>query len=197
MTDRLDALADKNPNAKLKYKYVPIQQMSDNIKLAVLVSEDAAFFDHEGVDWDEMKESFEKNILKGKFSRGGSTISMQTSKNLYLSLSKNPLRKIREYFITSELEDQLSKKRILEIYLNIAEWGPDGIFGIEMASQYHFHKSSSQLTKEEAARLAAILPNPIRFSPKSSAKWFTRKVRNIQRLMDFYDSRYENYLEKM
>ena len=197
MSDRLDQLYETKKNAKLQYTFVPLQKISDNIKLAVIVSEDASFFDHDGVDWDEFEASLEKNLSKGKLSRGGSTISMQVSKNLFLSLSKNPLRKIREFFITAELEKQLSKKRILEIYLNIAEWGPNGIFGIEAASQYHFKKPASALTREEAARLAAILPNPIRFSPHSSSKWFNRKTRNILYLMKFYESRYGNYLDKM
>ncbi len=197
MSDRLEQLTENKKITKLKYTYVPLSRISDNIKLAVIVSEDASFFDHDGVDWDEFEASLEKNLSKGKLSRGGSTISMQVSKNLFLSLSKNPLRKIREFFITSELEKQLSKKRILEIYLNIAEWGPNGIFGIEAASQFHFKKSASLLTKDESARLAAILPNPIKYSPHNSAKWYTRKVRNLLYLMNYYDSRYENYLEKM
>lgn len=197
MESRLERLKESNKQAKLKYRYKPISAISDNIKLAVIVSEDAAFFDHEGFDWDEMENSFEKNLAKGKFARGGSTISMQVSKNLYLSLSKNPLRKIHEYFITNELEDQLTKKRILEIYLNIAEWGPNGSFGIESAAQLHFKKSASDLSVTEAAQLAAILPNPIKYSPHSQAKWFKRKVNHIVRLMNFYDDRYNRYLEKM
>lgn len=197
MSDRLTQLLETKKINKLKYTYVPLSKISDNIKLAVIVSEDASFFDHDGIDWDEFEASLEKNLKKGKLSRGGSTISMQVSKNLFLSLSKNPLRKIREFFIATELEKQLSKKRILEIYLNIAEWGPNGIFGIEAASQFHFKKPASALNREESARLAAILPNPIKYSPHNSAKWFNRKIKNIQYLMNFYDSRYENYLEKM
>lgn len=197
MQSRLEILKEKNPKSKITNTVKPLNSISDNIKLAVIVSEDAAFFDHDGFDWDELENSIGKNLTKGKFARGGSTISMQVSKNLYLSLSKNPLRKIHEYFITNELEEKLSKKRILEIYLNIAEWGPNGIFGIEAASRYHFNKSSSDLTRLEAAKLAAILPNPIKYSPNSSSKWFTKKVKHIMRLMDFYDSRYQNYLDAM
>lgn len=197
MEARLLQLQKVNSKAKLNYHYKTIGSISDNLKLAVIVSEDAAFFDHDGVDWDEIGNSFEKNLKQGKFARGGSTISMQVSKNVYLSLSKNPLRKIQEYFITNEIENQLSKKRILEIYLNIAEWGPNGIFGAESAAKYYFNKSAASLTSLEAAQLAAILPNPVKYSPNSQAKWFKRKVNHILKLMNFYDDRYNRYLEKM
>jgi monofunctional biosynthetic peptidoglycan transglycosylase len=123
------------------------------------VSEDASFYDHKGVDLYELKESLKKDWQKRKFARGASTITMQLAKNLYLSPSKDPVRKLREVALAWQLEHALSKKRIFEIYLNVVEWG-DGIYGAEAASRHYFSKPASGLTVEEAAGLAALLPNP-------------------------------------
>jgi len=134
------------------------------LKSAVLVSEDDAFYQHEGYDLDQIKESFERNWEKKSLVRGGSTITQQLAKNLYLSTSKNPLRKLREFLIARRLEEALSKRRILEIYLNVIEWG-DGIYGAEAASHAYFGKSSKNLTTREAVLLAAVIPNPRRMNP--------------------------------
>lgn len=135
-------------------------QISDSLKRAVLVSEDDAFFIHEGVDFDELKKSWETNLKKEKIARGGSTISMQLVKNLYFSSARNPLRKFNEILLTLDLEHKLPKERILELYLNVVEWG-DGVYGIENASRHYYRKGADQLSAPESAYLAAILPNPI------------------------------------
>lgn len=131
---------------------------------AVLVSEDAAFFSHEGIDYDELKESIETNLEQGRIVRGASTITQQLAKNLYLSSSRNPYRKLTELFITRRLEAELSKTRILELYLNLIEWG-DGIWGAEAASQHYFGVPASELSAEQAALLAAAIINPRVYSP--------------------------------
>jgi len=151
----------------LLWKTLP--HISNALKRAVLVSEDDGFFAHEGVDFKELKNSWETDWKKKKIVRGGSTLSMQLVKNLYLSPSKNPVRKINEILLTLDLERKVSKPRILELYLNLVEWGP-GIFGAESASQHYFKKSSEQLTEREAAYLAAILPNPAYLSGKGAQR---------------------------
>jgi monofunctional biosynthetic peptidoglycan transglycosylase len=135
-------------------------QISDSLKRAVLVSEDDAFFIHEGVDFNELKKSWAMNLKKERIARGGSTISMQLVKNLYFSRAKNPLRKLNEILLTLDLEHKLPKERILEIYLNVVEWG-NGVYGAENASRLYFRKGAGELSATESAYLAAILPNPI------------------------------------
>ena len=130
-----------------------------HLKRAVVVTEDAAFFDHDGIDLDEIKASLERNWEEGRFARGASTITQQLAKNLYLSPSRNPMRKLRELFITRRLEASLSKRRILEIYLNVIEWG-DGVFGCEAAARAYFGKSAAALSREEAALMAGAIINP-------------------------------------
>ena len=139
--------------------WVPYGAISDHLKRAILISEDAAFFRHTGVDINELTEALKKDWETGSFRRGGSTITMQLAKNLYLSPSKSPLRKAREIMIAWQLEQALSKRRIFEIYLNIVEWGR-GIYGAEAASRYYFGKSAAGLDPLEAATLAALLPSP-------------------------------------
>lgn len=138
---------------------VPYEAVSEHLKKAILVSEDASFFTHGGVDFSELKEALRKNWERGGFKRGASTITMQLARNLYLSPSKNPLRKLREIIIAWQLERALSKKRIFELYLNVAEWGAN-IYGAEAASRHYFSKAASDLSPLEAATLAALLPNP-------------------------------------
>jgi monofunctional biosynthetic peptidoglycan transglycosylase len=133
--------------------------ISEHLKKAVLVSEDASFYDHAGVDLHELKEALKRDWQQKRFARGASTLTMQLAKNLYLSPSKNPLRKIREMALAWQLERTLNKRRIFEIYLNVVEWG-DGIYGAEAASRHYFSKTAAGLTVEEAAALAAMLPNP-------------------------------------
>ena len=139
--------------------WVPYGAVSEHLKKAILLSEDAAFFSHGGVDLFELKEAAKEDWEKGRFKRGASTITMQLAKNLYLNPSKNPLRKVREIVIAWQLENALSKQRIFEIYLNVVEWGV-GIYGVEAASRHYFSKPASDLNLAEAATLAALLPNP-------------------------------------
>jgi monofunctional biosynthetic peptidoglycan transglycosylase len=140
-------------------KWVPYARISQNLKRAVLVTEDSRFWTHDGIDFDELKESMEVNLERRQFARGGSTITQQLAKNLYLSPSKNPVRKIREFMIARALETELPKQRILEIYLNVIEWG-HGIYGAEAAARTYFGKSASDLSPQESALLAAAIPNP-------------------------------------
>lgn len=138
---------------------VPYDGISEHLKKAIIISEDASFFSHKGVDLFELKEALREDWERGIFKRGGSTITMQLAKNLYLNPSKNPLRKLREIVIALQLEQALSKRRIFELYLNVAEWGK-GIYGAEAASQHYFSKPASGLNPLEAATLAALLPSP-------------------------------------
>ncbi len=143
----------------IRHRWVPYTQISPHLKRAVVVAEDSAFFDHEGIDFDEIKASIEVNWEEGRFVRGASTITQQLAKNLYLSPSRNPARKLRELFITRRLEASLGKRRILEIYLNMIEWG-EGIFGCEAASRAYFGKPCAALSREEAALMAGAIINP-------------------------------------
>ena len=139
--------------------WVPYGRISDHLKKAVLLSEDASFFSHNGVDFGELKEAFKRDLETFSFKRGGSTITMQLAKNLYLNPAKNPLRKMKEIIIAWQLEQALSKTRIFEIYLNIVEWGPN-IYGAEAGSRHYFGKSAANLNPLEAATLVALLPSP-------------------------------------
>jgi monofunctional biosynthetic peptidoglycan transglycosylase len=139
--------------------WVPYGAISEHLKKAILLSEDAAFFSHKGIDINELKEALRKDWETASFNRGASTITMQLAKNLYLNPAKNPLRKVKEIVIAWQLEQALSKRRIFEIYLNVAEWGRD-IYGAEAASRYYFGKPAANLDPLEAATLAALLPSP-------------------------------------
>jgi len=149
---------------RLRHEWVPYRRISSQLKRAVLVTEDAAFWDHEGLDYDEIRASMEVNLAERRFVRGASTITQQLAKNLYLSPSRNPVRKLREVVITRRLEAELSKQRIFEIYLNMIEWG-DGIFGCEAAARAYFGKPASALTAAESALLAGAIINPRVHSP--------------------------------
>ena len=145
---------------------------------AVIVSEDGTFWSHHGFDWFELKESVQRDIAEGRAARGASTITQQLVKNLLLSSSKNPLRKIKEWILTWWTEMKLKKSRILEIYLNVIEWG-DGVYGVEAASYYHFAKPVQLLTREESARLAAIIPSPRRYTADSDVPYVLRRTELI------------------
>jgi monofunctional biosynthetic peptidoglycan transglycosylase len=136
--------------------WVPYTAISSTLKSAILIGEDDAFYQHEGYDLEQIKESFIKNWEEKRFARGASTITQQLAKNLYLSTSKSPFRKLKEFLIARRLEETLSKRRILEIYLNVIEWG-DGIYGAEAASRTYFRKPARDLTIREAALLAALV----------------------------------------
>ncbi|HYL99011.1 MAG TPA: monofunctional biosynthetic peptidoglycan transglycosylase [Blastocatellia bacterium] len=163
--------------------WVPYNRISPSLIRAVLAGEDSRFFDHSGFDWEEMEKAAKKDWEEKGFKRGASTISQQLAKNLFLSTSKNPLRKLHEALITWELERVLGKRRILELYLNVIEWG-DGIYGAESASRYYFGCSAASLGPDQAAFLAAIIPNPRdTFNPKLHRGRVDRRQNLIIRLM--------------
>jgi monofunctional biosynthetic peptidoglycan transglycosylase len=166
----------------LRHRWIPYNQVSNNLRRAVLVAEDSAFFDHDGIDLKELRASLEHNWEEGRFERGASTITQQLAKNLYLSPSRNPMRKVKELLITRRLEAALSKRRILEIYLNVIEWG-DGIFGAEAAARAYFGKPASALAPDEAALLAGAIINPREHSPAKPTKRLLRRQQIIARRM--------------
>ncbi len=159
LAEMQSAPATKGKPAKVDYRWVPMKNISRYLQRAIIASEDATFYSHEGFDWEGIKVAAEKNLKKGKIVAGGSTISQQLAKNLFLSTQRTPWRKAEEAVITVMLENSLSKQRIFEIYLNVIEWG-DGVFGAEAAARHYFRKSAASLTPREAAWLAAIVPNP-------------------------------------
>ena len=160
------------------WTWVPLSRISPSLRHAVVAAEDASFFTHEGFDWEGIKNAAKYNIEVGEFKRGGSTITQQLAKNLYLSPERSLLRKAREALITRSLEQHLTKERILELYLNVAEWG-QGVYGAEAAARHHFKKSAHDLTADEAAWLAAILPSPRRYDPLRKTTFLTRRHNRI------------------
>jgi len=146
-------------NGEIDQRWVPLRRISRNLRSAVIIAEDDQFFKHPGYDWEAIKDAAELNWRRGRFSHGASTITMQLARNLYLSSEKSVLRKLKELLIALKLERTLSKERILEIYLNVVEWG-NGIYGAEAAARHYYDKGAVSLTKDEAAWLAAILPKP-------------------------------------
>jgi len=164
---------ENRPFHKIQY-WIPLRTIPQDAVDAVIVSEDGTFWSHHGFDWFEFRESIERNFEEGRAVRGASTITQQLVKNLYLSSSKNPLRKMKEWMLTWYMEQQLSKSRILELYLNVIEWG-DGVYGIEAASHYYFDKSASGLSREECARLAAIIPSPRKHRADVDSKYVLRR----------------------
>ena len=163
-------------------RWVSYRRISPDLTRAVLVAEDDAFWRHEGVDFDQLQESITLDWARGRLARGGSTITQQLAKNLYLSPSKNPLRKLREFVIARRLEAELKKARILELYLNVIEWG-DGIYGVESASRAYFHKSAAELAPPEAALLAAAIVNPRGLNPARPTARLIRRQQLILRRM--------------
>jgi monofunctional glycosyltransferase len=177
---RIEEARQARRKFSIRQRWIPYGQISPNLRRAVIVTEDAAFFDHDGIDLEEIKASFEKNWEEGAFLRGGSTITQQLAKNLYLSPSKNPTRKLTELLIARRLEAAMPKRRILELYLNLIEWG-DGIFGCEVAAQTYFGKSASDLTMEEAALMAGAIINPREHNPGRPTKRLLRRQEIILR----------------
>jgi monofunctional biosynthetic peptidoglycan transglycosylase len=172
----------RDKKISIKHIWVPLSRISPYLIKAVLIAEDDKFYQHEGFDFDAIEKALEKDITQKKFKFGGSTISQQLVKNLYLSPSKNPLRKLKEAILTWRIEQSLTKRRILELYLNAAEWG-EGIFGIEAASFYYYGKSASELGPEDAARLASVLPNPRKYSPTGTSRYVERRSKLIYDIM--------------
>jgi monofunctional biosynthetic peptidoglycan transglycosylase len=163
--------------------WVPLKQIAPELQHAVIVAEDWKFWRHRGLDWEAIRDSIEKNWEKKRFVRGGSTITQQLAKNLYLDPSKTLSRKIKEGLITLELERHLSKARILELYLNVVEWGR-GIYGAEAAARHYFGKSAAELTLEEASWLAAILPSPLRYDGWRDSRYIKERADRIARLVE-------------
>jgi monofunctional biosynthetic peptidoglycan transglycosylase len=174
--------AEAGRTLTIRHRWVSYTQISNNLRRAVLVAEDAAFFEHDGVDLKELRASLEANWEEGRFARGASTITQQLAKNLYLSPSRNPVRKLKELMITRRLETALTKRRILEIYLNVIEWG-DGIFGAEAAARAYFGKPASALEPEEAALLAGAIINPREHNPARPTARLRRRQQIIARRM--------------
>ncbi len=164
------------------WQWVSLTHMSPHLQRAVIAAEDASFFSHEGFDWEGIRDAAIRDLEAGKFKQGGSTITQQLAKNLYLSSERSLLRKAREALITRLLEHRLSKRRILELYLNVAEWGR-GVYGAEAAARHHFGKSARDLTADEAAWLAAILPAPRRYDPLRKTVALSRRHARIVRWM--------------
>lgn len=175
MADRLEVMQDKNPKAELRHRWVPYSKISINLKRALIAAEDAKFVDHEGFDWDGIYKAYEKNLKQGRIVAGGSTISQQLAKNLFLSTRRTPWRKGEEVLITVMLEQLMDKRRIFEIYLNVIEWG-NGIFGAEAAARHYFHVSAAQLSPPQAAILAAMVPNPRYYDAHRQARGLMRKT---------------------
>jgi monofunctional biosynthetic peptidoglycan transglycosylase len=173
---------EKGKTFRIKQAWVPLSHISPYLAKAVLIAEDDKFWIHEGFDYEAIQKAVEKDIKAKKFKFGGSTISQQLARNLYLSPAKNPLRKMREAIITWRMERILSKRRILELYLNLAEWG-EGIFGAEAASRYYYGKPSSELTPQEAARLAAVLPSPRKYNPAGGQRYVVSRSNAIYNIM--------------
>jgi monofunctional glycosyltransferase len=182
MTARLEEMRSRDPAARLEQRWVPYDRISVHLKRAVVAAEDAKFLDHEGFDWQAIQKALERNEKRGRIVGGASTISQQLAKNLFLSGERSWLRKGQEALITWMLERTLSKRRILELYLNLAEWG-EGSFGAEAAARYHFGVPASALTREQAAWLAVILPSPRRYVRGRTTPYLSGRVATISERM--------------
>jgi monofunctional biosynthetic peptidoglycan transglycosylase len=182
MESRLAKASRQGLTAPRQWIWVPLGRISLHLQRAVIAAEDASFFIHDGFDWEGIKDAAIENIETGEMKRGGSTITQQLAKNLYLSSERSLFRKAREALITRSLERHLTKERILELYLNVAEWGR-GVYGAEAAARHHFGKSAHELTADEAAWLAAILPSPQRYDPIRKTTALTRRHQRILRWM--------------
>lgn len=182
MENQLEVLQEKHPDRELKYQWRDYNKISRHLKRAVIASEDAKFLEHEGFDWDGIQHAYERNLKKGKIVAGGSTISQQLAKNLFLSTRRTPWRKLEEVMITVMLEKMMSKRRILEIYLNVIEWG-NGIFGAEAAARHYFGTSALGLSSYQAAKLAAMIPNPRYYDKHRSTRYLSRRTGTIQARM--------------
>ncbi|MBV1774306.1 monofunctional biosynthetic peptidoglycan transglycosylase [Burkholderiaceae bacterium DAT-1] len=179
-------LQKDDPDADITHKWVPYERISPHLKRALIASEDAKFLDHDGFDWEGLQAAWEKNQKKGRITAGGSTISQQLAKNLFLSGKRSYLRKIEEAAITVMLEHMLSKRRIFEIYLNVIEWG-DGVFGAEAAARHYYKTSAARLSDAQAAKLAAMVPNPRYYDKARNDKRLLRKTAIIVRRMNYAD----------
>jgi len=175
MDASLERLRAKKPEARLQQKWVGYDRISPHLKRAVVVAEDAKFSEHEGFDWEAIEKALEKNRKKGKVVVGASTISQQLAKNLFLSAERTPWRKGQEALITVMIEQLMDKRRILEIYLNVIEWG-EGVFGAEAAARHYYGASAISLGPEASARMAAMVPNPRFYDRNRNTAWLSRKT---------------------
>ena len=182
MSMRMDELAAEKPNVVLDYRWVPYPQISVNLKKALIASEDAGFAEHSGFDWNGIKNAMQRNERSGKIRAGGSTISQQLAKNLFLNESRSYFRKAEEAVLTSMLEATTDKDRLYELYLNVIEWGY-GIYGAEAAAQHWHRKSAAELTKAQAAELAARVPRPLYYADHPRDAALKRKTNIILRRM--------------
>ncbi len=186
MEAQLVRLQKKRPDAELHHKWVPYNRISVHLKRALVASEDARFLNHEGFDWEGIQKAWEKNLKKGRIVAGGSTISQQLAKNLFLSTRRTPWRKLEEALITLMLEAVLDKRRIFEIYLNVIEWG-NGVFGAEAAARHYFRTSAASLDPVRSARLAAMVPNPRYFDMHRTDRRLARRAAIILRRLPYAD----------
>jgi monofunctional biosynthetic peptidoglycan transglycosylase len=182
MQHELERLRAKDPKASLRQQWIAYDRISNNLKRAVITAEDARFTAHEGVDWDAVQRAYEENARRGRPVKGGSTISQQLAKNLFLSSERSYVRKVQELIITEMLEFAWDKRRILEVYLNVVEWG-DGVFGAEAAARLYYGVSAAQIGAEQAARLAAFLPSPKRYGRLRSGPFLDQRTEHILRYM--------------
>lgn len=178
MRARLEVLRDSNPNAKLRHQWTPYQKISPHLKRSIIAAEDAKFLEHHGFDWDGIKQAWARNKREGGVVAGGSTITQQLAKNLFFSGRRTWWRKGQEAVVAVMLEALMSKQRILEIYLNVIEWG-DGVFGAEAAARYHYGGLAAGLSAEQSARLAAMVPSPRRYGPGANTGYLRQRTSMI------------------
>jgi monofunctional biosynthetic peptidoglycan transglycosylase len=178
MRARLQILQQDNPKARLRQQWVPYQRISGHLKRAIVAAEDAKFVNHNGFDWDGIQKAYEKNLREGEIVAGGSTITQQLAKNLFFSGERTWWRKAQEAVVAVMIETVMSKRRILEIYLNVIEWG-EGVFGAEAAARHHYGTTAAGLSPEQAARLASIVPSPRRYGPGSNTAYLQRRTQTI------------------
>ncbi len=183
MDERLSQMRATQANAQLQYQWVPYNRISDKLKRAVISSEDANFLSHHGFDWEGIQTAAEKDLKHGKIVAGGSTISQQLAKNLLLSDHRTPWRKLEEVAITMMLEKMMSKHRILELYLNVIEWG-NGVFGAQAAANHYFHVSANHLSDRQAAQLAVMVPNPRYYDDHRGSRELQRRTYTIMARMN-------------
>ena len=178
MRARLEILQQDNPKARLRQQWVPYQRISGHLKRAIVAAEDAKFVNHNGFDWDGIQKAYEKNLREGEIVAGGSTITQQLAKNLFFSGERAWWRKAQEAVVAVMIETVMSKRRILEIYLNVIEWG-EGVFGAEAAARHHYGTTAAGLSPEQAARLAAVVPSPRRYGPASDTAYLQRRTQTL------------------
>lgn len=183
MRTRMEKLREEQPGARMRYSWVPYNRISPYLKRAIVAAEDSKFVQHDGFDWEGIRKAYEKNVRKGDLVAGGSTITQQLAKNLFLSGERAWWRKAQEATITVMIELIMDKRRILELYLNVIEWG-EAVFGAEAAAHYHYGVSAAQLGPEHSARLAAMVPSPRRYLPGRNTAYLERRTQTILERMN-------------